>query len=161
MLLVGVALLAAMFWLFLGQTGKELQLKWLGTYLPVEGVVRNNDLQFDYGSGGNKTGDGRNSGIYLYIFVDYAVDGENYSQRYEAQYWYSIFDEEEAKLFMKDQFRQGDSVTIYYDPNDPTESVLYPEDELHLWLIFLLFLPVVTVSTIVSICGAGGLFSRK
>ncbi len=79
----------------------------------------------------------------VYLRVNYVVDNNNYSGLYIAKS-FSYYAYKEAKrkanIFARDFIKTGEHLTIYRDPKKPQESVLYREDELHLWLSILVIL---------------------
>jgi hypothetical protein len=153
---LGIILLTSVLFLVLGQSGKELQVKWLGTYVPVEATAEKIFVTFN-GPGAR----GVRYHTFVSVAVSYRVENQSYTATYVAKSLVPFDDDEGAALFTKQFVHEGDPLTIYYDPDDPNQSVLHAEDEVHFGLIFLLVLPGLTLSVLLILNALMNLFISK
>jgi len=88
-----------------------------GNWEPADGVIKN--------SGVSSSSDGEGGTTYcLHVSYEYTVDGQNYggnrvsySSENSCNSWSQNAD---------DDYPEGEKITVYYDPGDPSESVLEP-----------------------------------
>lgn len=143
---LGIILLTSVLFLVLGQSGKELQVKWLGTYVPVEATAEKIFITFN-GAGAK----GVRYHTFVSVIVTYVVEDKNYTATYVAKSLVPFDDYEGADLFIKQFVHEGDPITIYYDPDNPQKSALHAEDEVHFGLVFFLLLPGMTFSVLLIV----------
>ncbi len=154
LLVTGITLGSFACWLTFAHGGKELQQKFLGTYLSVDATVSDTYINYDPGHfvrWNHGSSVYSQSGYFLFLDADYQVDGSAYSNEYTVKTWPSINEEQDAKQYAATYLQPGDATTVYYNPADPSNSVLDPAEEPHLWLDFIFFLPAITISVIMTI----------
>lgn len=139
---------------YLTESGKAVQARLLGTYIAEDATSVKTFVQYE------PRGKATSNHLYVYLVVNYTVNNTTYSGKYEVQSFRS-FDNKKANLFAKRYIEVGKHLMIYYDPKKPWVSVLHKEDELHFWVIFLIFLPLLTFSVILTIYGFMQLFANK
>jgi hypothetical protein len=157
-LIIGIVLVTASLSLVGTETGKKLQMRLLGTYLPAAATTLNYDIS-EYEVWGKSAGNHIHE-LRVYLKGQYSLKGKVYNHYFLVKS-FDFYERKEAKLFAKQNIHPGEPITIYYYPKDPNEAELKPEDEMHLWLDYFFVLPLLTVSVILIFWALGHIFIKK
>ncbi len=167
---IGLALMAFTFFLIFSHGSTVVQSKLFGTYLPSEATIE--ELAIDERANictGNRLTMSGGCSVYDIVSLQagYSIHNEEYSKSYILEKFVSSDYKTPSGDTLPEQFLNeydgavGDTITIYYDADNPAESVLHPEDEVITWLNYLILFPGMVVSLGFFIVGAEGLSNRK
>ena len=147
MVVLGIAVSTSCFWLLLSHAGMNLQARFLATSVAASATVLNVSTERVKDFHLNRTGGTSIREWRVYLDASYQVNGTTYKGRYKLK----AFDfsgsnvrertvEANAKKFALNFLQTVDHETVYYDPKNPSSSVLNQADEIHLGFVFPMLL---------------------
>lgn len=155
-IIAGIVLLCGSIFLFAFPTGKAWQVKYLGTYEETKATLTGTSL--DYVGGARAT----DRHYTLSLKAEYTVNDKDYSSKISYKDFpdYDADTGEKWRTVLKTTYIDTqDTISIYYNPDRPSDAIIRPEDEQHPLLI-ILFILTVFVSIILITFGGVGLSSN-
>lgn len=166
-IIIGLALIAFTLFLIFSHGSKVVQSKIFGTYLKSDAVIE--EIHISTGSicTGNRVSMSGGCSVYdaVRIEASYTVNNKDYLKSYILEKFITdttgrlkASDKTQAEKFLNEyDGAVGDTISIYYDEENPEESILHQEDEIITWLNYLILFPGMILALGFIIFGAEGL----